>query len=305
MHTILKLPHLKSLNAGERSKARTSLYDAILKMFEMYKLAAETKYHTVRHLRTFCTSQTFRISSFVGGRTSIATLLTDTKSLLYDTVRYAETAYDTEWEQAAEFESMHDDISANIKAVDAVIESLDGEIAKKQKALKQYITRIAADGIAIMFVSAVAALALVAGPAVAFKAVTGATGLAEKADVPISQTFRTFYAPMDIEEMAASIASLKQFQSELKTVAKELAAALKIFRHAATGGDRILTQLREMQQRITDVQEYRTSHPDKARMTLGPDNMSDIQLALAATHDACEEWTNAFFANGMEPLEIA
>lgn len=121
-----------------------------------------------------------------------------TKLSLIDVTRYLSIAHNGLENKHVEFREMLNSIKQNRKAFREKIKPIDDLIASKKKVVDQWIFELAADGTALLFISAVAGLAVVAGPAVALKAagaVASATGAVD--GFSMSRTFKIFYSSID------------------------------------------------------------------------------------------------------------
>lgn len=88
-------------------------------------------------------------------------------------------------------------IKQNRKAPQEKIKPLEDLIDSNKNVVDEWIFQLAADGAALLFISAAAGLAVVAGPAIALKAASAVASAAGGVDgFSISRTFQIFYSSM-------------------------------------------------------------------------------------------------------------
>ncbi|KAL2041095.1 hypothetical protein N7G274_006039 [Stereocaulon virgatum] len=128
-------------------------------------------------------------------------------------------------------------------------------LANKRKVVDEWTFRLAANGAALLFISAAAGLAVVAGPAIAFEAASAVASATGGVDgFPSSRTLTTLYSSINWGEFQNSIVSLGLTRQSLTTAVAALNVIDESFREATKSGSDLLVHLMETQKRMDDFQ---------------------------------------------------
>lgn len=114
--------------------------------------------------------QSRRVKRLEDNRILWETFYTGTQQAIIDASRYIGTVKHDLETSYKEVQALFQKIKDNRNAFELKIRSIDELLAAKRKELNNYIFQLAAEAAAVMFVGAAEALAVVSGPAVAFKA---------------------------------------------------------------------------------------------------------------------------------------
>ena len=253
--------------------------------------------------------QHLRVKKLQAGKIRWDTFSAGTKLALIDVTRHLSVAHDGLETKHIEFREMLKSIKQNRTAFQEKIKPIDDLIASKKKVVDEWIFQIAADGAALLFISAAAGLAIAAAPAIAFKAASAVASAAGGVDgFSISRTFKTFYSSMNWTEFQNSMVNLNLTRQSLTTAIAALDVIDESFRETIKFGSDLLVHLRKTQRRMDDFQNVNLvldlaakrsdQSPVNIEKKLKRQDLGEIADGWQAAGDICDVWMDSFNAHG-------
>ena len=307
---IMVLPHVQTLKAYENTIGSFSLHTEMAETISMYVRSFALIVKALNRIKALSSVQSSRLKKLENKGIEWKTFYKGTQQAIIDASRYVGTANDGLEKSYEELQSLFKKIKANRDVYETRMKPIDDLIAAKRKEVDDYIFQLGADAAAVLFVGAAAGLAVVSGPAVAFKAASAVYQAATKVDGFVTlNTFKTFYSKLNWDEFKESITNLRILRESLKTAVTSLDQLLSCFADTLKYGKDLQTHLRESQQRLTDFETVRLSRTAAAEKR-GQDGSSviaeclkdvdfeDVVKGWDAVGDRCDSWNDMFNAQG-------
>jgi hypothetical protein len=257
---IMVIPNVHTLKAYDNTLGSFSLHSSMAETVATYVQTFGSISKALNRIGSAASIQSRRVKRLEDKSIRWVTFYTGTRQAIIDASRYVGTANDDLEKSYKEVKALFQRIKENRNAFESKIKPIDELLAAKRKEVSDYIFQLAADAAAVMFVGAAAALAVVSGPAVAFKAASTVVKGATKVDgVVLTNTFKTFYSKMNWDEFRDSIASLSTLRDSLTTAVNSLDKILSTFSETLKYGQDLQKHLRESQRRLEDFEIERLS----------------------------------------------
>lgn len=307
---IMVLPHLQTLKAYDNTLGSFSLHSGMAETVATYVQTFGSISKALNRIGSAASIQSRRVKRLEDKGILWVTFYTGTRQAIIDASRYVGTANDDLEKSYREVQTLFQKIKDNRNVFELKIKPIDELLAAKRKELSDYIFQLGADAAAVMFVGAAAALAVVSGPAVAFKAASTVLQGATKVDgVVLTNTFKTFYSKMNWDEFRDSIASLSTLRDSLTTAVNSLDKILSTFSDTLKYGQDLQKHLRESQKRLEDFEIERLTRVAAAEKRgkteaavmeryIKEVDFEEVVKGWGAVDVGCDVWNDMFNAQG-------
>ncbi|CAN9199410.1 unnamed protein product [Alternaria alternata] len=307
---IMVLPNVHTLKAYDDTLGSFSLHSSMAETVATYVRTFGSISKALNRIGSAASIQSRRVKRLEDKSIRWVTFYTGTRQAIIDASRYVGTANDDLEKSYKEMKALFQRIKENRNAFESKIKPIDELIAAKRKEVTDYIFQLAADAAAVMFVGAAAALAVVSGPAVAFKAASTVIKGATKVDgVVLTNTFKTFYSKMNWDEFRDSIASLSTLRDSLTTAVNSLDKILSTFSETLKYGQDLQKHLRESQRRLEDFEIERLSRVAAAEKRgeteaavmeryMREVDFEEVVKGWGVVDVGCDVWNDMFNAQG-------
>jgi hypothetical protein len=295
IQALLQLPHTNDIVAywGKDSTERNSLRSVIFDLQSQYTGLLHDEYNTVLAIWIAAQTHTVRVNNAASGKMSIVMFVKQTQQTIAFTSAAATKTSNRYDATSQKFQDVLKEISDNIDAAVAKIDSLGDQIHTAENKLRDQIMWVAADAIALTFASAALAASFgVFGP------VATAVALATKLGLGATATAASIKLALDslsLDDAASLIGNLKNLRSTLSTSAAHMQAVKPVMQSVVASVDEIQGLLLRVQGELQDqmllVDTWKTQTLDNSEFAGVKGTWDDVAAS-------CQEWLDVYNAQG-------
>jgi hypothetical protein len=295
IQALLQLPHTNDIVAywGKDSTERNSLRSVIFDLQSQYTGLLHDEYNTILAIWIAAQTHAVRIKNAASGNMSIVMFVKQTQQTITFTSAAATKTSNRYDATSQKFQDVLKEISDNIDAAVAKIDSLGDQIHTAENKLRDQIMWVAADAIALTFASAALAASFgVFGPvltAVALATKLGLTATATAASIKLALD------SLSLNDAVSIITGLKNLRSTLSTSAAHMQAVKPAMQSVVASVDDIQNLLLKVQGELQDqmllVDTWKTQ-------TLDDSDFAGMRGTWDDVAASCQEWLDVYNAQG-------